>query len=159
MIPSGEPTEPLLLSLWFIFSRSRVASSSFSLFKFRSTTSISVLVSPNSGRRLPPKSAPNVAKANLHACQPVAHTMADGFVIISCIGAQTIQIYRLALDITHEWPVLVHTVARHGGPLQGGLLVFACIPAFCTHGGCRVCTHWCSLAMLVPPQYKYIILL
>ena len=48
------------------------------------------------------------------------------FVIISCIGAQTIQIYRLALDITHEWPVLVHTVASHG-PLWRGHF------GFCMH--------------------------
>ena len=46
--------------------------------------------------------------------------------LISCIGAQTTQIYDLALSRAHGWPVLVHTVVRHG-PLAG-------------HGGFR-CIH------------------
>ena len=52
--------------------------------------------------------------------------------ISSCNGAQTRQIYRLALGRAHVWPVLVLTAARHG-PL-GGILVFACMLACCANG-------------------------
>ena len=77
--------------------------------------------------------------------------------LISCIGAQTAQIYHLALSRAHGWSVLVHTVARHG-PLWG-ILVFACMLAFYAHGGFWIRIECCSLVLLVPKQHKYIVLL